>query len=78
MRLRDQQIGMQFANQFPVNVIQRLARPQTTPDFRINLPTRNSDIKRRTAAGGKASHPIRVIALVRTSCQHFPSAQGAA
>ena len=77
MRLRNQQIGTQLANQFRVNVIQRLARSQATPDFRVDLPTRNSDVKRRSAAGRKCRYPIGVVAFVRTSYQHLASAQGA-
>jgi len=76
MRLRNQQIGTQLANQFRVNVIQGLARSQATPNFGVDLPTRNGDVKRGSAAGGKRPDPSGVIAFVRTPYQHFARAQG--
>jgi hypothetical protein len=57
-----------------MNVIQWLARPEATPDFGINLAAGNRDIKGGTAASRKSPHPIRVIAFVRTSYQHFAGA----
>jgi hypothetical protein len=76
MRLRNQQVGMQFSNQFQVNVIRRLARPEASSNFCIDLPARYANIKRRTAAGRKLPYPIGVIAFMRTPYEHFTSIQG--
>ena len=77
MRLCNQQIGTQLANQFAVNVIKRLAGPEAPPNLRIDFPARNRDVEGGSAAGWKPPYPFRAIALMRAPYQHFAGAQGA-
>jgi hypothetical protein len=77
MRLSDQKIGTQIANQFSVNVIQGFTAVEPSPNLLVDFPARNSHIKSGFAAGRQSPHPIGVIALMRPPNKHFASVQGA-
>jgi hypothetical protein len=72
--LHDQQIGTQLSNHLSVDVIERFAGPEPSPNLRIDFSARNRHVEGRFAAGRKPAHPVGVIALMRPTYQHFAGA----
>ena len=77
MRLCNQKIGAQLANQFVVNVVKGFPRFEAAPNLRIDFSAGNGNIKGWRTARWKSPHPLRVIALMRAPYQHFAGAQRA-
>jgi hypothetical protein len=75
--LRDEEIGLEPADQLRVDMIKRLATFKASPNFGIDFATRHFDIERRTRADWQLPHPFRVVAFVRSPDQEFVRAETA-
>src|SRR5712691_1582733 len=77
MRLRNQQVRRQGANQLAVNAVQWLARANSAIHFAIDFTARNRNIEGRLAATGKRFHPGGIVTLMRSPYQPVARAQRA-
>ena len=69
MLLSDEEIRLEPADQFRVDVIKRLSGLEAAPHFGVDFAAGDFNIKRRPCADRQLTHPFRVIALMRPTSQ---------
>lgn len=75
VHLGDEQVGMEVADAVGVDVVEGFLQVEAAAHFRVDLAAGHADIEGWAGAGGKSSHPWRVVAFVGTAHQRVARAQ---